>query len=165
MKYSALDPKVREAYLINEFRSRPRTNPAICMCGHPMSHHSGVDQEEAAILAAAGRPVRVRCTTTTMVCGCAEPRVALVSRDSRVFKFKGTGKGLFDHALTRGRLACNKREVEYEWVLDPTKCEGCGVVDKLVMPYGIGANGYLVDDSAPVNRFLCELCREKLFHE
>lgn len=154
-----------QALMIKDFGGRAGRDGRICICGHPMSYHQGVDPEEKKELEKLGVVVRPSCRPTKMDCSCVQPRPVILTRDTRCFLFATSGSAPTEHALRQGIRAANAKAARTDWFV-PHVCDNCGKKDSpenRVHPTGIRPTGGIAPKSAPINKLLCYECREKLW--
>lgn len=143
-----------------EVGKRPRRDPRVCICGHPLSRHE--------FISATGQYM---CTPAKVTCSCTFNVPVLTAQDTRLFLRKTTGPGK-EHALMRGISASLLAGKDIEWI-DKPQCGACGTSDAAkrieVAPFN-GSNRIVYDqnggDSAYFamqikrNAFICSECSE-----
>jgi hypothetical protein len=140
----------------SDLRTRKDRDSRICICGHPMSNHSGLSDVERRIMSDAGMPGKTTCTPGRMTCPCDIARPAVYADDARMFLRKTLGDTPYDHALTLGIAACKRKSIHVEWLID-LLCDRCG--NPNVSIAAITAWGKIASEPSALNKLLCADCR------
>lgn len=123
---------------------RVERDARICICGHAVSRHGGVDIGAT------------YCSPSKMQCPCRNIKAVVEAQDSRDFLNKTIGSGPM-HALGRGIQSSMERSHWVKWIIDPV-CEMCGK-DSQISPVPISQQGVVLYEASGWNALLCRNCR------
>lgn len=152
LREMGLDPE-EESKKLATTRKKTAEERIICTCGHSLSRHRFSEGASSS------------CVPGMMTCPCMHWNPVLKVQDTRPFMWKTSGIGA-EHALTKGIIAMNKKNVSGEWLPDAYKCTKCGTTAGVtIYPVQRTGDSLLVTndyDYASVNLMLCETCKDNI---
>lgn len=104
-----------------------RISPYVCLCGHPVSRHSRLEDGDYV------------CKPSRMYCHCTKVYEILEAEDTRPFLRKSNSYGA-EHALARGLIATLAAGKNCSWVTVNSQCFDCGI-EKLPLIPAVVENG------------------------
>lgn len=104
----AMGYDIEELTSIDEQLKVRRSNPLICICGHPYNSHTEVGDLHS-------------CKPSRLFCHCQYLIPVLRVQDTRDFKFKTNTYGP-QHALIRGLLAHTRKGLTATWIPETYRC-------------------------------------------